>query len=348
METFFSNIHLSPGEGTWYKKKFLGRTRPWYSFEIVSLGGRVHFYVWTRVAFRHVIETYLYAQYPGVEVVEAPDYTRLIDPLHPPWEMWGCEYKKTAPDPFPIKTFVDYGLDKNPKPEESTDPLAQVIEFMGSLSPHEQLWIHIMIRYTKGEKYPRKPDGSRFKWGDEAKEIIAGIREATMPEIEVHNPATGKKERIKGSFPNPTKGQLEAIAAIERNTDKLAFDVGMRGVYVAKEGHFRDYIGNFVTQIFRPFSSESQQIIPADLWSEEFNDFPWEDPSGKRYDKEMHHLLEFTRRRSYFHYPYKGPWMQMSTEELATLFHIPTSTVAAPNLPRIQSTRVEAPSNLPT
>ncbi len=351
MEAFFSNIHLAPGEGTWYKKFWLGRTRPWFSLEIVSLGGRVHFYIWTRKPFRHIIETYLYAQYPGVAVVEATDYTRLIDPTHAPYQMWGCEYEKKNPDPFPIKTYVDFGLDKIPvaKPEETTDPLSQVVEFMGSLSPHEQLWVHIIIRYSKGEKYggKRNSSGKKYTWIDEGREIMESIRAKTVKKITTVDPVTGALTERDG-FPNPTKGEIEGMAAIGKNTSQLCFDVGMRAVYIAKEGHFRDYIGNFVTQLFRPFGNQDQQIGPQNLWSESFNDFPWEDPKKVHYNHSMHELLEFTRRRSYFHAPYIGPWTQMGTQELATLFHVPSSTVSAPNLPRIQSTTMGAPANLPT
>jgi len=38
----------------------------------------------------------------------------------------------------------------------------------------------------------------------------------------------------------------------------------------------------------------------------------------------------------------------MSVEELATVFHVPSSTVMTPGLSRIPSTRKEAPPNLPT
>jgi hypothetical protein len=37
----------------------------------------------------------------------------------------------------------------------------------------------------------------------------------------------------------------------------------------------------------------------------------------------------------------------MSVEELATIFHLPSSTVMTPGLARIPSTRKEAPPNLP-
>ena len=38
----------------------------------------------------------------------------------------------------------------------------------------------------------------------------------------------------------------------------------------------------------------------------------------------------------------------MSVEELATIYHIPSGSIVTPSLPRIMSTRKEAPSNLPT
>ena len=37
----------------------------------------------------------------------------------------------------------------------------------------------------------------------------------------------------------------------------------------------------------------------------------------------------------------------MSVEELATMYHIPGSSVITPNLSRVETTRKEAPSNLP-
>jgi hypothetical protein len=40
--------------------------------------------------------------------------------------------------------------------------------------------------------------------------------------------------------------------------------------------------------------------------------------------------------------------MVMSTEELATIFHIPSSSAEAPGLERIQSATHEAPADLPT
>jgi hypothetical protein len=40
--------------------------------------------------------------------------------------------------------------------------------------------------------------------------------------------------------------------------------------------------------------------------------------------------------------------MILSTEELATLFHVPSAAIQTPTIPRIQSTTSGAPGNLPT
>lgn len=347
METVFRNINIGPGEGTWWKKNILGRTRPWFSFELVSIEGRVHFCVWTRVGFRRAIETYIYAQYPGVEIVEIPDFMRMVDPYAPNTRIWSCQYKLKLPDPFPLSTYVDYNLDKPDKPEEQTDPLSQVIEFLGSLGKGERLWLQIIIRNTKHEKYGGKLNkkGKKYTMSDEGQEIIEALRKETMGEVEFVD-SEGKLRKQK-TFPNPTKGQMENIAAIERNIDKGAFDVGMRALYIADQDKALPNIGAYVSQIWRPFAGWNEITPDPNVGSEMFTEFPWEDRGGHHYQHEMHKMVEAARRRSYFHYPYVGNNMILNTAVLATLFHIPSATVTAPGLPRISSSSREAPPDLP-
>lgn len=337
MESVFSSLHLGPGEGTWLKKYIWGRTRPWWSFEIVSIGGEVRLYVYTRNTYRRALESYMYSQYPEVEIIEAVDYSRLRDPHLAPNQMFVCEYEHSKPHPYPIKTYVEIGMDKpNQKVEEQVDPFAQVLELFGSIGPGEEIWTQIIIRLTKSERFRGKKNssGSRYKWQDEAREIVEKIR------AEVVNPISG--------YPNPTEVQKETMAAIERNVAKQAFDVGIRSIYSAPADKYKG-MNPFVANMWKPFSSELyNSIVPAGhAGSEKFNDFPWEDIGGFRQRKEMLEMVEMYRRRSYFHPPYRGAWMTMSTEELASIFHIPSSAAKTPSLPRIQSTTSAAPSNLP-
>lgn len=345
MEIVFSNLNFSAGETTWYKKYWKGAVRPWWAVEIVSLGGQVRFFLWTRASLRRGVESYFYAQYPGVEIIEAEDYSRIIDPSDKGERgMFGCEYLLTREDPYPIKTYVEYGLDKvGTKPEEQTDPLAQLIEFMGSISPNEQLWFQIIFRKAGSEKL-----GGKETWRDEGKELVKDLRAQTVQRRTQVHPVTGEIRETEG-FPNPTPGEKSTIEAIERNTDKPGFDVGMRCIYTAANGHFDASNITFLINMLKPFSNEGWNGFKlAGLFSARFNDYPWEDRGGHNKQHEHEKITEYYRRRAYFHSPYKGPWMVLSTEELATIFHVPSSTIEAPSLPRIQSATSGAPANLPT
>ncbi len=351
MEGIFANLHHAPGESNWFKLYWNGSVRPWFSFEIVSLGGRLHFYVWTREVYRRLIESSFYAQYPGVEIVEAVDYSLLTEPGHAPWGGFACEYKHGKQDPYPIKTYVDFGLDKQPmpKPEEQMDPFAQVLETMGSIGPNEQMWVQIVIRVNKNEKYHGKKNaaGKDYSWKDEAKELIEGIRAGAVRKVKKIDKATGASYEEDG-FPNPTKGEQEVINAIERNISKLAFDTGIRAIYMATEGNFHGVMPGAMGMIWKPFNSETLNDIRWTRWHVAFNDYPWEDPHGHHHAHALHQALDFYRRRSFFHPPYEGEWMVMSTEELATIFHVPSGGVTTPSLPRIPSATAGAPFNLPT
>ncbi len=344
MEAMLSGIHAGPYEGTWYKKYIKGAVRPWWSLEIVSLEGQVHFFIWTRTGFRRLIEAQMYAQYPGVQITEAPDYTRLMTASPEEWEIWGCDFVHTDKDPLPIKTYVEYGLDKVQKEPEQVDPLANLIEFMGSMGKGEYLWLQLVIRMHKGEKYGKLNEkGKPYTWKDEAAELIKELREKTRDTYT--DPATGEE---RPGFPSPTKGQMEKIAAIERNISKLAFDVGARGIYLASPEKFDPIVISGLTGIFKQFSSEGWNGLRPSGWMTAFDDYPWEIGVAKLKDKYRAWMVEAYRRRQFFHDPYKLDTMVMSTEEIATIYHIPSSSVETPSLGRIQSATAEAPSNLPT
>ena len=343
MEAMLSGLHHGGGEGTWYLKYIKGSMRPWFSLEIASLEGRVHFYIWTRANFRRLIEAQMYAQYPGVQIIEAQDYTRILTAKPEEWSIWGCDFKHTAKDPLPIKTYIEYGLDKVQKEPEQVDPLANLIEFMGSMRKGEYLWIQYIIRMHKGEKYHKlNDDGEPYTWKDEALELVGDIRKKTRdPYVD---PVTGEE---RPGFPNPTKGQSEKIAAIERNVSKLAFDVGVRGVYLVQQGKFDVTVVSGMIGMFKQFSSEGWNGFRHTRWMAIFDDYPWEFGATKLKDKYRRWLIDAYRRRQFFYDPYKEDGLVMSTEELATIFHIPSLAVETPSLERITSATSEAPANLP-
>ena len=290
------------------------------------------------------METALYAQYPGVQIVETPDYTRLTSATPEEWGIWGCDFVHTTADPVPIKTYIEYGLDKVQKENEQVDPLASLIEFMGSMKKGEYLWLQLVIRVHKGEKYNKlNKDGKPYSWKDEALELIAEIRAKTRDNyVDI---VTGEE---RPGFPNPTKGQSEKIAAIERNISKLAFDVGARGIYLAHHDKFDPIVISGLIGLFKQFSSEGWNGFKISGWMSIFDDYPWEFGVEKLKNKYRRWLVEAYRRRQFFYEPFAMDTMVMSTEEIATIYHIPSRAVETPSLTRIQSATGEAPPNLPT
>ncbi|MCX6714097.1 MAG: hypothetical protein NTV48_03280, partial [Candidatus Vogelbacteria bacterium] len=51
----------------WYIK---GTTRGWFSLELVSTGGEIHFYFNIPKFFKEIVEAQIYSQYPEVEVFQ--------------------------------------------------------------------------------------------------------------------------------------------------------------------------------------------------------------------------------------------------------------------------------------
>ncbi len=349
MEAFISTLHLTGGESNWWQK-INGGMRPHWSLEIASFEGQVHFFIWGRASFRRLVESQLYAQYPGIQVVEAVDYTRTISARPEEWFVWGVDFKALDSDPLPIKTYVEYGLEKTQKEPEQIDPLANLIEFMGSIGKGENLWLQYVIRAHKGEKYHKlNKEGKPFTWADEGKELIEKIRAKTRDPYT--DPATGEE---RPGFPNPTKGQSEKIAAIERNTGKFAFDVGIRAVYLTKPDKVNAGTITHLIALYKPFTNTGWNGLDSTAWMKNFNDYPWDALwTNRKKDHYRRELVEAYRRRQYFYHPrYEGALKEsktivMSTEELATVYHIPSRSVETPGLGRIASTTSEAPVNLP-
>jgi hypothetical protein len=154
-----------------FHRNFEGKLPHYGSLEIASIEGVIHFYIRVQRKFKTLMETNMYSQYPEIEIVEADDYTKLIRYHHLSKDVstWGItmrpgkKWKPTNPktgkpygsekspvempaDFYPIKTYVDYGLDKDPKEEHKVDPLTQLLELMGSVGKGEYLWYQVLVQ----------------------------------------------------------------------------------------------------------------------------------------------------------------------------------------------------------
>mgnify|MGYP001560263172 CR=1 FL=1 len=337
------NGFFEPIVGTLVEVYRDGRVRDWFSLEIVSLGGQVKFFVWALPKWKKVIESRIYGQYPNVEVNEVPDYALGVHFNPETMKMFAIHSALTKPDVFPIRTYVDYKMDKlGDEEEEKVDPLTPVIEFLGSLNPGEQCWIQIMIQAHRGEKwledikiFPKK------SWDKMVKREIQKI----FKEEAVIDPIEGKKT----SMLDLTKVQHETIEAIQRSQGKLAYDTMMRCLYFANKEHYNPMGGLGLVGSMRQFGSRNLNGIKPIFQIPE-NAYPWQDFRSIRKNSYLRKFLDAYKRRSTFNGIYKD-WMVtpyvLNTEELATIFHFPGSVAATPTLSRIPSKKAEAPANLP-
>jgi hypothetical protein len=343
MEIFFTSLYQS-GSATTKEAFSLGKVRPWFSFEMVSIDGEVRFFIWALKKWRNLIEAQLYAQYPNIEIYEAEDYTMHVhhDPENLP--MWGTYFTLEKEDVFPIKTYIDYGLDKEGIKEEfKIDPMTSVLEYLGSLKKGEQAWFQIIIQAHRKEK---TIDG-RFlnlkgDWKDEIDEAIEEIKkEATSVRVNSNG------EKIPG-FPNYTPGQIETIKSLERSRDKYPFEAIIRGIYISTKESFTPISITGLIGSFRQYNSINSNGFKLGWYTDP--DEPWRDFKRFRRNIMEEEMLEAYKMRSFFQYPFKNfeaTPMILMTEELATIYHFPGSVAGTPTLGRIPSKKSEPPTNLP-
>ncbi len=338
MELLLEAFHQTGGEGTFIDRWFKGKTRPWFSLEIVSLEGELHFFFWMRKSWKRHIESYVYSQYSDAEISEVEDYTNYIPFDLNKYKYWGCEYRLTKADPYPIKTYIDYGLDKEKKEEHTVDPINSTLEFFASVERGEFLWTQILIRAHKKEK--KKP-GTFFKkmdWKEEGRGIVKKIIQENAPP---------KKTEEDGSPSlNLTSWQTEMLKSIERNLSKRAFDVGIRSLYISEKDSFNPITISGLVSVFKQYNYEHMNGF-APTRGHTIFDYPWQDFKKIRNNLTSKKLYDSYKWRSYFYPPYKSPHGVMSTEELATIFHIPGESSHTPTLTRVSSKKGDAPSNLP-
>ena len=346
MEYALTGLGVGPGETTFIDRLYLGKVRPWWSLELVSIEGNIHFYIWTWERLREFTESQFYAQYPDIEIHEVEDYTAGIKYVPGKNVVWGMEYALAKPDAYPIKTYIDFELDQNPhKPEQMVDPLTGVFEKMSTLGPGEQMWVQILIRQNKGAPSDHDIFRKSGSWKDEAKNEIEKIYNNSKPqEVDL---ATG--EVTEGNYPLLKPGEVNMIKALERSIEKPGFDAGIRSIYITRPDSFKGHkISPVIVNLFNSFASGYlNKFKPSDTWHVTL-DYPWQDFMDIRASRFSHKVIDAYRRRSLFHPPYQRPRFVLTTEEVATIFHFPTEENKAPGIQRISSTKGEAPTNLPT
>ncbi len=358
MELVLNSLYAGAQGGDWVTKYWKGEVSLWYSLEIVSIDGKVRFFIRLPQKFKKMVEAQIYAQYPQAEISEVEDYTENVPEYKKGGDisLWGTNFILSKDDVYPIKSYVDYGLDRAIgllKDENQIDPITPMIEFLGSLNIDEQVWIQILIR-PDTKRFSVKKDGAEVSgkdWKEKSKETIKEYKDKLK-----EKDAEGKALPLQ-----MTRAQQAVIDTIERHTNKFAFDSYIRAIYLAKGDAF-----NGATRIpsiigsFRQYTSSDLNGFKPDGSTKV--DFPWQDLFGTKVEGMKEKILKKYKSRSFFYGGFDffelgsyftnpnnsgGKPFILSTEELATIFHLPGKVSETPSFTRITTKKSTPPVNLP-
>ena len=344
MELVLIQLHQTASPDNHHQTYWDGKHPPKYGLELVSRGGDVRFYISVPTKkFKNILETQLYAQYPGIEVHEMEiDYTAEI-----PWDpetfsYFSIHFGLKKADAYPIKTYIEYGLQDMPKEEEKVDPITPMLEMLGSVGPDEHVWIQVLIDANREQDFKVGSLSLVPDWKGEAREQVKEIIKNAAKRV-------GVKEEMIGTNVNQllTDTEKDTIKAIERSLGRNAFNTAIRGMYIAKKEVFNpgERVGAIITG-WRGYDDLNRNAIGV-RWRTDFDWNWWQDPTErKRFALKKEELHEYKRRAYTHHNPLDTPKV-MTTEELATIFHLPGKVANTPTLARIPSKRAEPPANLP-
>lgn len=346
METFLVTLWNSGGETTFIARVIKGQYRPIWSLEIASNEGRVSFYLRIdRRAWKNIVEARLYGQFPEAKVIEVEDYVDRLGFNFEEYDIWGTEYNKGKPQALPIKTYRDWGLDKDPKEEQKVDPIANIIELLGQVGKDEYFWMQIVARaYKKDEWYGFNLKNESFKVEANA-EVKKIMTAASKRSQEIMRGFDVQENRVITMLTETERNKIEAI---EGALSKLLFETGIRVVYLAKREKFNGVnIGGMIRffDAFRSTGYHNSLFVARGL---SYFNYPWQDFMNIRKNKEKRDIFFRFKHRAFFFVPYNQVPIFLTTEELATLWHFPGSSVKTPGLNRVASRRAEAPPNLPS
>lgn len=345
IENIFSTLHSISSAPEWWDIVWKGKIQDYISLEMVGEAGRSHIYIRMPNSLRGYITSQIYAQYPKAEIREAQDYISSVPTTAPDnqYDLWGTELILTKEDGYPIKTYIQF---EETVEEKRIDPVSSILESFAQLQDGEQIWIQILIKPAKedwakkGRELIDKLLGKKITpkktWLDKLVELL--ILPIDMFFGIESKPASKDVAATLQSF---TPGQKEVIESIEKNISKLGFDTAIRTIYIAKRDIYNRTNIAAILGFFKQFNTlnlngfkPNNDVTPAKVKYYVFK-------------KQREHIR---KKKVFGNYKLRAPGKSnfvFNTEELATIFHFPSTIVEAPSTPRIESKTAEPPINLP-
>ncbi|MDP1689343.1 MAG: hypothetical protein Q8L47_04430 [bacterium] len=350
MEQIFASLAAIWPAINFYEKWWKGKVVEWASFEMVGVSSKVNFFIRIPTPYRNLIEAAIYAQYPGAEIKEImDDYTSFLPEVLPnrTYDTFSTNFMLAREDAYPIRTYEYF---EDIEEERRLDPLAAVTEVMSRLKEGEFIWIQILVQPTM-EDWKKKADDVINELIGEKKPVIRNIADILFDSFTkiIGAPFTSseavpakvekKQETPKNLIQQLTPGKKDVLIAIEEKTAKIGFRTNIRFIYIDNRASFTRSNVSAIVGALQQFNTKNLNALKPD---------PKTFSAVKGLFKERRSFIR--KRRLYYLYKlraFSAKSFIMNTEELATIYHFPSSVIVAPRLERAEAKKGGPPANLP-
>jgi hypothetical protein len=309
-EQMFASLH-----GILRDKKELkenGGVQEHLSFEFASVKGQIRFYVWVPKTLRSFVEGQIYSQYPTVQIRQADEDYVAHEGEHS--VVYSTDITLTDTDFLPIKSFQNFEV----------DPLAGITGTLAKLeATGEEIWVQMLAR-------PIADD-----WHKQTSNWISGVRNGKSSSLK-----TGLSfipQMFEALWKPPEAGaggtvivkelsdrEKTRIAEAEKKATKLGYQVKIRIAYLGDNTVNARQQMQAIVGTFKQFNSTN------------LNGFKSSNSSFKKED------IAAYRQRSFGSNGYI-----LNIEELASVYHLPHTSVETPNIVWATSKTAEPPAKLP-
>ena len=287
------------------------------SFEIVSTAGQIRFYVWVPKILQSFVEGQIYSQYPTVQIFKCDsDY---VDNRHNHSIVYSAELTLTESSALPIKTFDSFEV----------DPLAGITGTLAKLdSDHgEEMWVQILTRPIADDWHKTTTDtwikmvksgntGGLFSGLFDTKWLIQALGALWKP------PEGGESKSATVEISERDKTR---IAKAEEKATKLGYEVKIRLAYLGSDEINAKLNMQAIVGTFKQFNSTN------------LNGFKILGSTFEPEALDAYKLRQFTDNG-----------FILNISELASVYHLPHTSVETPNIVWASSKTAEPPSKLPS
>ncbi len=313
-EQLFASLHGILRDAKELKNS--GGVQEHLSFEIVSTGGQIRFYVWVPKILQNFVEGQIYAQYPTVQIYKIKeDY---VDDRQKKPVVYSAEMALTDNQALPIKTFDNFEV----------DPLAGITGTLAKLDPShsEELWIQILTRPIPDDWHKTTTDS----WIKQVKSGRKGFNLFGIDFVWIVQILNALLEPPTGGAGNPapavelSERDKTRVSKAEEKATKLGYEVKIRLAYLGNNETDAKLNMQALVGTFKQYNSTN------------LNGFKQLGGSFNPNDLDAYKLRQFTDRG-----------FILNISELASVYHLPHTSVETPNIVWATSKTAEPPAQLP-